>query len=336
MLKGAVIGFGKIATTGHMPAYCTKEISEKAEIIAAVEPNINTAEEQKAAYPKIKFYNSMDVMLENEAVDFIDICTPPKFHVDAIEKAAAKGISIICEKPLAIYISEAAKIYRKIHSEGLVFSACHQYKYSSVWKEFKVFMDALPPAEKIFLQFNVYRTRPDTGYFDADPEWRANKDISGGGILSDTGVHYLYLANWLMGNPRSVFTKNANLSGKLLNVEDSSFTIIEYARGIAQINLTWGANARENYARAVSPNASLLYARDKLYKNIAGVSEETNISDVSDKSAYINMYRDLFLEFLDKVRKNDKNLQSLTEAFETITLLDSCYRSSLCNKVEQL
>ena len=39
MLNGAIVGIGKIAQTGHLPAYLSKQIRDRAEVNAAVDPN---------------------------------------------------------------------------------------------------------------------------------------------------------------------------------------------------------------------------------------------------------------------------------------------------------
>lgn len=45
--------------------------------------------------------------------------------------------------------------------------------------------------------------------------FKGNKEISGGGILSDTGFHYLYLSNWLLNNPGRITTINNNVAHNL-------------------------------------------------------------------------------------------------------------------------
>ena len=48
-----------------------------------------------------RFYGDWKEMLDRERPDFVDIITPPETHEEMCGFAAARGIHIICQKPLA-------------------------------------------------------------------------------------------------------------------------------------------------------------------------------------------------------------------------------------------
>jgi len=98
MKRGAIIGLGKIALTAHLPAY--EKISDKIKIVAGVDIHRETLQQVSNQYPEIRLYDNLDTMLENENIDFVDICSTPKTHYEILSKVANKGINIICEKPL--------------------------------------------------------------------------------------------------------------------------------------------------------------------------------------------------------------------------------------------
>ncbi|MCU7494131.1 MAG: Gfo/Idh/MocA family oxidoreductase [Ignavibacteria bacterium] len=329
MLNGAFIGFGKIARTGHMPAYLRPDIRSKAKITAVCDMDESLREVVNAEFPGIKFYNDVDLMLEEEAIDFVDVCLPPSFHRLAVEKALTNNKHILCEKPLAQNVSDSKRIELMIKNSSLAFSICHQYKYSPIWMKFKDFTECHNGNGGIFIQFNVYRTGADNGYFRSNPGWRTDRKVSGGGILSDTGVHYLYLASWLMGAPVKVTTVNKNLGNSYLNVEDSSFVLLEYEKGIVELNLTWASDHRENLARISSGSSSLVYNGKCLTRYDADKVQNIEVPDASDKSSYIVLYERLLVDFFEKILAGKENYQSITEAYETIRLLDACYTSAL-------
>ncbi|MDP4175448.1 MAG: Gfo/Idh/MocA family oxidoreductase [Bacteroidota bacterium] len=328
MLKGAVIGFGKIARTGHMPAYLSERISKKIKITSICDPDETLKETISKEYPGIRFYKDPDEMFNKEIIDFVDICSPPLFHKHVIEKAIVNKKHILCEKPLSHNLSDSQKISQSIKESKIKFSICHQYKYSPIWKEFKEFVENGNNESGIFIQFNVYRTNADNGFFKNNPSWRTNKKISGGGILSDTGVHYIYLSNWLMGKPLSVTACNTELGSNNLEVEDTSLIILEYERGIVQINLTWAADRRENLAKASSRNGSLVYMNNTLTSFQGEIRKTIEVPDASDKKTYISLYENLLDEFIGKIKDQDKANNSIDEALETIYVLDACYRAA--------
>ncbi|MFZ6032659.1 MAG: Gfo/Idh/MocA family protein [Melioribacter sp.] len=337
MLKGAIVGFGKIARTNHLVAFRSEELKTSIDITSAVESNANTRENCKKEYNEINFYESLDKMFETEKINFIDITTPPKYHKEIIEWAIYKGIHIICEKPFTTSYAEATELYKTLIEKNILFVPCHQYKYSPLWGEFKSFVDELNDNERIFLQFNVFRTGADPGLSVNLPPWRLNKEISGGGILSDTGFHYLYLSNWLLGKPLRVTTVNQNLAHNQYQVEDTSQIILEYQQGIIQINLSWAYHSRRNEAKLISKSGSLFYDGDSyIIKTKNEKSEKISVPDASDKSHYTNLYIKLFSDFTKSVQNKNFHKKGLEDAYNTIYLLDKCYQSACKNKTIEL
>jgi predicted dehydrogenase len=337
MLKGAMIGFGKIAQTSHMKAFLEPSIKSRAEITSAVEPDRKNRELSAQKYPWIKFYSSVDELFENERVDFVDIVSPPSSHIGHIDRALSAGCNIICEKPFVIGYENAAMMADKLEKSGVVFLPCHQYRYSPLWKEFKRFMDRIHDSVYTLIQFDVYRTDADFGLPVLEEPWRVKKGTSGGGILADTGVHYLYLSRWLGGVPKSLVAMTANLYHKDYEVEDTAFVALELERALVEITLTWSANRRYNSARLTSHEGSLEYrGGTTLIVNIGDGQENIEVPDVSDKSHYLYMYESLFNEFLDRIEHNSESTDVINEALETVKLLDCCYVSSAERKVVQL
>lgn len=329
MLRGAIVGFGKIARTNHLRAFYDIRLNDKVIITSAVEIDDNIRETIKKEYPGINFYKTQDELFEKEKLDFIDITTPPKYHKSIIENALAKNVHIICEKPFTLSLDEAEELYPKISNSNILFVPCHQYKYSRVWGEFKQFIKQLHSDTKVFIQFNVFRSGADPGLKTNDEPWRLNKDISGGGILSDTGFHYLYLSNWLLQSPLKVTTINNNLSHPKNEIEDTSQVILEYEKGTVQINLTWSFHSRKNEAKLISKEGSLFYnGEDFLTKNFDGFEEQIAVPNISDKSHYTGLYVDLFSEFVEAIEKTKISKEGLIEAYNTIDLLSKCYESA--------
>lgn len=337
MIKGAIVGFGKIARTNHLEAFQSEELQKSIDITSAVEVDINTREICSKEYSRLNFYESLDEMYSNDKVDFIDITTPPKYHKEIIEWAVDKGIHIICEKPFTISNAEAKELYANLNKKNILIMPCHQYKYSSLWGEFKSFIDELNDNAKIFLQLNVFRTGADPGLNADTTPWRLNKEISGGGILSDTGFHYLYLANWLLGQPNKVTAINHNLAHNNFQVEDTSQVILEFERGIIQINLSWASSSRKNEAKLISKAGSLHYSGEEyLVKSKNGNDEIIAVPNVSNKSHYTGLYVNLFSEFANNMQNKNFIKGGLKEALNTVYLLEKCYESSQTQKTIEL
>lgn len=327
VLQGAIIGFGKIARTAHMPAYGHDHIRSRACIVAAVEPDDKGRSLAVAAYPSIRFYETVDEMFTNEEIDFIDICAPPRYHPQLIEAGLQRSVAVLCEKPFAISLAEAEPTAELLRRSSVVFMPCHQYRYSPIWGLFKQFLEAEKEEGGWFLQFNVLRTQADRGSA-WNPSWRTDREFSGGGILADTGVHYLYVASWLLGEPHAVTTLTRQLYHQLQGVEDSGFVLMEFPSGVAEINLTWAADRRANYARLVGHRGTIIYDGSTVVRYRGDQQDVCSVPDASDKTTYVSLYVSLFTQFLQCVVDGTKSAEWINEALQSVRLLESCYRSA--------
>jgi predicted dehydrogenase len=325
MLKGGLIGTGKIALTGHMPAY--EKLKEKLRITAACDVLPESREMFSKQFPGIPVYNTAEELLESEELDFIDICTPPALRKEQISLGVKNGLAILCEKPFSISEEDALEQKLMLEKHDRVFMSCHQYRYSPIWKHFERIAGASRDSSKKMLQFNVYRTEADTS-FSLNPLWRIEPKISGGGIIADTGVHYLNLSLWMMGKPVKLFANISNLKHKEYNVEDTAVIVIESERGITGINLTWAADRRDNSAKIISGNESLFYNGTELIKYEDGKKKIMQVPDASDKSTYVSLYISLLKEFVKRINDNTNCRDLIDEAYNSILLLMSCYKSA--------
>ncbi len=328
-LKGAIIGVGKIAQTAHLPALTDDRIRSRVEIVAVADPSEESRRMVAATHPHLRLYSSYGELFERERPDFIDVCAPPRFHAEIIRAALGRGVHILCEKPFASSLPEARRLRRELLADReVVFAPCHQYRYSPLWQELKTFIDGHPSDNRWLLQFNVFRIGADPGLLSDGTVWRVDRAMSGGGILADTGVHYLYLASWLMGDPVNITARGFQLTPESESVEDTAMVVLESARGAAQINLTWGAHRRANSAFLVSRAGSLEYDGTALVKHTAEGRETIAVPDASDKAHYVSLYVSLIDGFLNAIGKREDHTPWIEDAYGSIRLLHACYRSA--------
>ncbi|MBI4547607.1 MAG: Gfo/Idh/MocA family oxidoreductase [Ignavibacteriae bacterium] len=329
MLKGAIIGFGNIAVRGHVLAYLSDEVLRSKVQIASVMDVVGQNRELLRQYfPEAKFYTDFLSMLENERLDFVDICTPPHTHADYIQRCATKGIHILCEKPLTETYAKASGLVKLVRESHIVFVPCHQYKYSPLWKTIHEFIASKKLGTATLAQFNVFRLHADSGTTAWSPDWRTKRNHSGGGILVDTGAHYFYLAQYFFGVPKRVFSVLRTLKHVDYDVEDTALVTLEYDQTLMQVNLTWAANQRANSLHIVGTEGSLFYnEKALLFSNSAG-TQEIPMPDVSDKNQYVSWYAALIKEFVKRIEEQNTSDDFLCEAFNVMKMLDLSYKAS--------
>jgi predicted dehydrogenase len=329
MLEGAIIGFGNIVVRGHIPAYLSDEVRGRMRIRAVLDVSEQSRSAAQELLPGSSFYTDSRAMLENEKLDFVDICTPPSTHVRYLREFAGKGIHIVCEKPLAESYDAAREAAGFLREQKVVFVPCHQYKYSPLWKSIHQIISSGGIGSVVLAQCNVFRLQADTGTASWNPQWRTIKAHGGGGILVDTGAHYFYLAQYLFGVPNAVSAILRTFKHREYGVEDTALVTLEYGGMMMQVNLTWAAAQRANSVTIVGTSGSLSYDGSRLLHADGAGSREIPMPDVSDKSQYVGWYASLLRDFLQRVESGNRSDELLAEAVTVMQLLDLSGGSSL-------
>ncbi|MCP4455412.1 MAG: Gfo/Idh/MocA family oxidoreductase, partial [Planctomycetes bacterium] len=59
-----------------------------------------------AAQYGVKAYSDLEIMIQQESLDVLVLCTPHPAHLDAAVRAAALGVHVLVEKPLASSLAD--------------------------------------------------------------------------------------------------------------------------------------------------------------------------------------------------------------------------------------
>lgn len=326
MYRGALIGCGNIAVRGHLPAFQGDPVlRDRARIVALVD-----VADPRPASPDVlagmEYFRDLDALLGHGGIDFVDICAPPAAHAAAIEAAARAGLHILCEKPLTDRTSSVAAVAGAVRAARSVFVPCHQYKYAPLWSAVERCIAGGQLGRVTVARFEVWRMQADPGTAAWDPGWRTQREAGGGGVLTDTGAHYFYLARWLFGMPQRVTAVLRNLKHPQYAVEDTALVTLEYEHMAVQLSLTWAASERANSVYVAGTAGSLAYDGTRLVHASNAGTREIPIGDVSDKSQYVAWYAALGREFVDRIRTGNTAMDLLEEAEAVMHLLDVAYR----------
>src|SRR5204862_3844368 len=66
--------------------------------------------------------------LEGERPDVLHVCTPNALHAEQALAAIARGIHVVCEKPLAVSSEESARMVEAVAHAGLVGAICYHVR----------------------------------------------------------------------------------------------------------------------------------------------------------------------------------------------------------------
>ena len=169
-------------------------------------------------------------------IDAIIVSTPPDCHLSMCVAALENGKHVLCEKPLARNPEEAEIIVKLARQKGLKLKCGFNHRHHPAIQQAKQWFDSGVIGELLYIRSDYgIGGRPDY-----DKDWRANKDIGGGGQLMDQGMHVIDLARWFMGDFTEV---NGFLQTGYWNIaplEDNAFCLLRTDTGkIASIHASW-------------------------------------------------------------------------------------------------
>lgn len=180
---------------------------------------------EAAARYATRYWPDLDALLD--AVDAVAVTSETVKHRPLIERAAARGKHVLCEKPLATTLDDADAIARAV--AGITFMQSFPKRFDPVNHELKRLH-----AEGFFGRVWLARVRHGHRYW-FDPAfrdgWWTDPVLAGGGALLDEGVHAADFLRWMFGDPHSVtaFVSHANFN---LPVEDAALAAFRWPDGL--------------------------------------------------------------------------------------------------------
>src|SRR4051794_8228362 len=182
-----------------------------------------------------------------DAVDVVWIGTPTSSHRALVEQAAAAGVAIFCEKPLATTLADAeamAAAASTVPSQvGLVL------RTSPVYGALADLVHSGDLGAPMAVVFRDDQYLPNQGQYAS--AWRADVTIAGGGTLIEHSIHDLDVLRWLLGDATSVSARTANHAGHP-GIEDVAVATITFASGaVATLTSVWHQILRRPSTRSL-------------------------------------------------------------------------------------
>src|ERR1041385_7166457 len=163
-----------------------------------------------------------DSCVQDSRVDIAIVCTPTKFHAPQIISALRASKHVLCEKPLARSLDEGSLITEAAERSGCIVKTGFNYRYLDHVRQAKELLDEGAIGPTYFLRCRYgHGGRP--GY---EAHWCTDRELSGGGVLLEQGIHIIDLVRYLLGEPATVFGATQRYFWNL-SVEDNCFLLIE-------------------------------------------------------------------------------------------------------------
>ncbi len=258
-LRGAIIGFGNVARHAHLPAW---RENDHFRLVAVLDPDPKQAQLARDLLPQTPVYSEMGLMLAENALNFVDICTPPCFHADLILKACEAGLHVFCEKPLVTQLESLRRIQRAAQESHRIVFTVNNWKHAPLWIKVREIIRSKKIGTVRSVSLTVLRPSDSGGGLS---NWRRCPEVAGGGILLDHGWHHFYLVVSIMGEwPLSVCARMEYAQSAKTHLEEMVDLIMPFPSGEVRLHLTWRASCRRNHGVITGDEGTILVNDDHL------------------------------------------------------------------------
>lgn len=320
VLKIGIVGSGWAAS---MHVRCLLE-NVNAELVALADVSKTEGMVFAKRYKIPKFYEKPEKLFEDPDVEAVYITSPPKFHASQAIAALQLGKHVFSEKPPAISLREMEKLAEIVEETGLTYQIGFNRRFWPVYKRLKNLIEA-GKLKPYVVDIKMVRGEMER------PPWTMSSEVSGG-FLYDSMIHMLDLSRWIIGMPKTIrCTARRNLYPHF----DGFITLIEFS------------NEEETIESITSVgHASWVYPfeRVEIYGDHSSAITEENFKltfsrgkeDVPDIEVFqftklpehvawgFKEENDLFIE---AIVKGLKPAVTVVDAYESVKLVESCYRS---------
>jgi myo-inositol 2-dehydrogenase/D-chiro-inositol 1-dehydrogenase len=182
-----VVGAGRM---GSIHARLIARSVPEAHLVGIADVNLSAAQRLAAELGGPPAFGSLEEMLATPGLQAVLIATSSNRHLEAIEAAAAAGVDILCEKPIALTMEDSLAAIAAADAAGVRLQVGFMRRWDADYARARARLASGALGRPMLFKSLQFDSEPPPPSF-ADPK------ISGG-IMVDMGIHEFDLARWLM------------------------------------------------------------------------------------------------------------------------------------------
>ncbi len=187
----------------------------RAKLVAVVDED-PVARARAAEVLQVQPFASLEEALERVDFEAVCVATPTFTHRDLVVRAAAAGKHVLCEKPMALEVSQAVEMIRAAERAGVVLQIGFMRRFDAEFQEARARIASGELGRLLLI-------RSTTRGPGLPPAW-AWDPKTGIGLLAEVTSHDFDTLRWLSGSEyRSVFARVAARKATHLLAEHPDF-----------------------------------------------------------------------------------------------------------------
>ncbi|QYR23814.1 Gfo/Idh/MocA family oxidoreductase [Paenibacillus sp. sptzw28] len=237
-LRFAILGFGNIAKT-HMTALRALPVIKKTPVVPVLDtlvtrrPDVHQAQAEAIGFRRV--VDSASKAAADERLHAFDVCTPNANHFDDVMAALSGSKAIYCEKPVTEEYSRSLELHRRVSEQPEVLQQlAFTFRYHPAVMRIKRWLQEGIVGDILQCKISYRRS----GYLSPERpvSWRLQSGMSGGGAISDLGVHVLdLLRHWfgeldeVSGRTKTYVRKRPDAeTGEIVDVDVDDWAMMHY------------------------------------------------------------------------------------------------------------
>ena len=281
--------------------------------------DVERARRYAATFKGRGFFGSYEAAAADPRVQAMYLCTPHHLHREHAALAAGAGKHILVEKPMARTLEEAREMLEEARRAGVTLMVAENYRFLGPVQQSKQLIErgAIGTLRLIQLQEEA-PFRP--------AQWRTNRELNGGGVLIDGGIHKVDILLYLAGKPVHLYAARLPPGLDDLGAEDGLVVTTRSSQGVVGlIHHAWTSVHRPG-----PPWVAVSGTRGRLYFEVGaswlqiddGTSERT-ISLPDDHYGLVPMVQ----EFRDSIVTGREPQMSGTAGLADLEVVLKAYES---------
>lgn len=326
MLTTALLGVAHI----HTPDFIRRLNARSEEIrVKAVYDYQAERGERRAAECHATFTASPEAIYNDPEIGSVIICSETARHLELIERAAAAGKDIFCEKPLAVSGEEARRMAEAVEKAGVRFQMGFAQRSSPQSR----FLKQEAATGHLGTITRMRQTNGHSGslggWFDTEWRWFTQKEEAGGGGFADLGAHSLDIILWVLrgpcGNVKKVAGSLGTATRRYGDIDEYGAGLLTFESGaIAIVEASWVDPKLHSPVELFGTQGQIQICNGKVFY----FSEHVQGADGGEWTQLPPGGPHAFELFIDALQGKDVPLVTIEEAAEESRVMAELYKSA--------
>jgi predicted dehydrogenase len=169
-------------------------------------------------------FGSYETAAADPRVHALLICTPHHLHLDHVRLAARHGKAVLLEKPIARTLAEADAILETAAAARIPLVVAENFHFMPAFRAARRLLAAGAVGEVRQILISARGYRQPSG-------WRRQRDVVGGGLLIDGGIHYVHVLRAWGGPVAQVSAVAAPHVFSGVEGEETAFVLVRFRAG---------------------------------------------------------------------------------------------------------